>query len=615
VALEGAGKEEYNAIQQELAKISTKFSNNVLDATKAYKKLVTDAAAVAGLPPTALGLAAQQARQAGHDGATPEEGPWLLTLDFPCYYPVMTHAKDRALREELYRAYVTRASVAGTPGDNAPQIERGLALRRRKARLLGFESFAELSMASKMATLDEAEKLLEELRVASWDAAKRDLDEVRAFALAEQNKEREQAQAQAGSGGADADAAAAVAPAAALEGDGELLWWDVAYWAERLRESRYDLQDEQLRPYLALPAVLEGLFALVNRLFGVDVVPADGEAPVWHPDVRFFRVVDATTRAPRAAFYLDPYSRPAEKRGGAWMAEVVGRSELLAGTDAPPGGARLPVAHMVCNQSPPVDGAPSLMTFREVETLFHEFGHAAQHMLTQVGEGMVAGIRGVEWDAVELPSQWLEGFCYHKATLLSFARHWQTGEPLPDALYERLVAAKNFRSGTVMLRQIHFASVDLELHARYEPAEEVEEEGKEGGAGGAGASAATGAAAAAKRETVFDRDRAVAARTQVMAPFPEDRFLCSFSHIFAGGYSAGYYSYKWAETMSADAFAAFEEAGLDDDKAVRETGARFRDTVLGLGGSVPPAEVFKRFRGRGPSTEALLKQSGLLVKA
>jgi oligopeptidase A len=297
------------------------------------------------------------------------------------------------------------------------------------------------------------------------------------------------------------------------------------------------------------------------------------------------------------------------------MAEVVGRSELLAGTDAPPGGARLPVAHMVCNQSPPVDGAPSLMTFREVETLFHEFGHAAQHMLTQVGEGMVAGIRGVEWDAVELPSQWLEGFCYHKATLLSFARHWQTGEPLPDALYERLVAAKNFRSGTVMLRQIHFASVDLELHARYEPAEEVEEEGKEGGAGGAGASAATGAAAAAKRETVFDRDRAVAARTQVMAPFPEDRFLCSFSHIFAGGYSAGYYSYKWAETMSADAFAAFEEAGLDDDKAVRETGARFRDTVLGLGGSVPPAEVFKRFRGRGPSTEALLKQSGLLVKA
>lgn len=572
VALEGAGKEEYNSIQQELAKLSTKFSNNVLDATKAFKKLVTDKAVVEGLPPTALGLAAQQARQEGHEAATPEDGPWLLTLDFPCYYPVMTHAKDRALREEMYRAYVTRASQGES--DNAINIERVLALRRRKAELLGFKSYADLSMASKMATLDDAEKLLEELRAASWDAAKRDLEEVKAFA-----KEN----------GAGSD------------GDGdELLWWDVAYWAERLRESRYDLQDEQLRPYFALPAVLDGLFKLVNRLFGVDVVPADGEAPVWHPDVRFFRVVDAATRAPRAAFYLDPYSRPAEKRGGAWMAEVVGRSTLLSDPSTP-GAPRLPVAHMVCNQSPPVDGAPSLMTFREVETLFHEFGHAAQHMLTQVNEGMVAGIRGIEWDAVELPSQWLEGFCYHKATLLSFARHWKTQEPLPDALYERLVAAKNFRSGTMMLRQIHFASVDLELHARYEPAVDAAGNAKKGG-NGAG-------------ESVFDRDRAVAARTQVMAPFPEDRFLCSFSHIFAGGYSAGYYSYKWAETMSADAFAAFEEAGLDDEAAVKETGARFRDTVLGLGGSVAPAEVFKRFRGRGPSTEALLKQSGLLVKA
>ena len=573
VALEGADKEEYNSIQQELAKLSTKFSNNVLDATKAFKKLVTDKAVVDGLPPTALGLAAQQARQEGHADATPENGPWLLTLDFPCYYPVMTHAKDRALREEMYRAYVTRASKGDS--DNTGNIERVLALRKRKAELLGFKSYADLSMASKMATLEEAEKLLEELRAASWDAATRDLDEVKSFA----------AEKQGGAAAAPTD---------------DLLWWDVAYWAERLREDRYDLQDEQLRPYFALPAVLDGLFKLVNRLFGVDVVPADGEAPVWHPDVRFFRVVDATTREPRAAFYLDPYSRPAEKRGGAWMAEVVVRSALLADPSTPD-KPRLPVAHMVCNQSPPVDGAPSLMTFREVETLFHEFGHAAQHMLTQVDQGMVAGIRGIEWDAVELPSQWLEGFCYHKATLLSFARHWQTGEPLPDALYERLVAAKNFRSGTMMLRQIHFASVDLELHARYEPAVDAKGEPKTTSGG--------------KTESVFDRDRTVASRTQVMAPFPEDRFLCSFSHIFAGGYSAGYYSYKWAETMSADAFAAFEEAGLDDEKAVKETGARFRDTVLGLGGSVPPADVFKMFRGRGPSTEALLKQSGLLVKA
>ncbi|KAI8465022.1 MAG: hypothetical protein J3K34DRAFT_438374 [Monoraphidium minutum] len=548
VALEGDAKERFNAIQQDLAQLSTKFSNHVLDATKAFKKLITSKDEVDGLPATALALAAQQAKGEGHEAATAEEGPWLFTLDFPSYYPILTHAKNRALREEMYRAYVTRASSGD--GDNTPLIDRVLALRQEKAKLLGFESFAHLSMASKMATLENAEQLLEELRSAALPAARRDLEEVRDFA----KQQGEEA---------------------------ELKWWDVAYWAERLREARYELNDEELRPYFALPNVLDGLFKTAKRLFEVDIVPADGEVPVWHPDARFFKVL-SKDGTPRASFYLDPYSRPAEKRGGAWMAEVVGRSSLMA-----PDGerVRLPVAHMVCNQMVPIGDKPSLMTFREVETLFHEFGHAMQHMMTTVEEGLVAGIRGVEWDAVELPSQFMENWCYHRDTLYSFARHYESGEPLPEAMFERLKAAKNFRSGTMTLRQVHFASVDLELHARFTPGQ---------------------------GESVFDRDRKMAEMTQVMEPFPEDRFLCSFSHIFAGGYSAGYYSYKWAEVLSADAFAAFEEVGLENDAKVEETGRRFRDTVLALGGSVAPEAVFEMFRGRAPSTEALLRHSGLV---
>lgn len=550
VALEGEARERFNAIQQELSQLSTKFSNNLLDATKAYKKLLTDPAEVDGLPNTALGLAAQQAVQEGHEGATPEKGPWLFTLDFPSYFPVITHSKNRALREEMYRAYVTRASSGEL--DNTPLINKILELKQEKARLLGFKNFAEVSLASKMATLESAEQLLEELRVASTAAAKKDLDDVQGFA-------REQ-------GFTD-----------------ELKWWDIAFWAERLRESKYNISDEELRPYFSLPNVLEGLFSLAKRLFDVDVVPADGTAPVWHPDVRFFKLLKGG--APKAYFYLDPYSRPAEKRGGAWMAEVVGQSALLA----PPGqDVRLPVAHMVCNQSPPIGSKPSLMTFREVETLFHEFGHALQHMLTSVNDGMVSGIRGIEWDAVELPSQFMENWCYERNTLYSFARHFETGEPLPEELYRRLKAAKTYRSGTMMLRQIHFSSVDLELHARFTPGQ---------------------------GETVFERDQAIAARTQVMPPFPEDRFLCGFSHIFAGGYSAGYFSYKWAEVLSADAFSAFEEVGLEDEPAIVRTGRQFRDTVLALGGGKAPADVFKLFRGREPSTQALLRHADLLPTA
>lgn len=538
VALEGADKERFNEIQQELSKLSTEFSNNLLDATKAYKKLLTDKADVEGLPDSALALAAQQAKGEGHGEATPEDGPWLFTLDFPSFFPVMTHSANRSLREEMYRANITRASSGDL--DNTPVIDKILSLRQEKAKILGFANFAELSMASKMADIKSAEELLEKLRKASYNAAIQDLEDVRKFAAEE--------------GCTD-----------------EIQLWDVTYWAERLKEAKYSISDEELRPYFALPNVLDGLFKLAKKLYDVDIVAADGKVPVWDKDVRFFEV--RKDGKPKAYFYLDPYSRPAEKRGGAWMDEVCSQSKLFAEGD---GDVRLPVAHMVCNQTPPVGDAPSLMTFREVETLFHEFGHCSQHMLTEQSEGLVAGIRGVEWDAVELPSQFMENFCYDRATLNNFAIHYKTGEPIPEDLYQKLLAARTYRSGSMTLRQVHFATTDLELHARFTPGE---------------------------GETIFEREAKIAKNTTVIAPLATDRFLCGFSHIFAGGYSAGYYSYKWAEVLSADAFSAFEEVGLENEDKVAETGRRFRDTVLALGGGLEPLEVFRQFRGREPTEE------------
>lgn len=547
VALEGAEKERFNEIQQELSKLSTDFSNNLLDATKAYKKLLTEKADVEGLPESARALAAQQAKGEGHEDATAENGPWLFTLDFPSFFPVMTHAANRALREEMYKANITRASSGDS--DNTPIIEKILTLRQEKAKLLGFKNFAELSMASKMADLSSAEELLEKLRSASYNAAVKDLEDVQQFA-AEQGFE------------------------------GDLQLWDVTYWAERLKEAKYAISDEELRPYFALPNVLDGLFKLAKRLYDVDIVAADGQVPVWDKDVRFFEV--QKNGETKAYFYLDPYSRPAEKRGGAWMDEVCSQSKLFAEGQ---NSVRFPVAHMVCNQTPPVGDDPSLMTFREVETLFHEFGHASQHMLTEQSEGLVAGIRGVEWDAVELPSQFMENFCYDRSTLNGFAIHYQTGEPIPEELYQKLLAARTYRSGSMTLRQIHFACTDLELHARFTPGQ---------------------------GESIFEREAKVAKNTTVMEPLPEDRFLCGFAHIFAGGYSAGYYSYKWAEVLSADAFSAFEDVGLENEDKVAETGRRFRDTVLALGGGKAPSDVFREFRGRDPSTEPLLRHNNLL---
>ncbi|WCJ32033.1 Zincin-like metalloproteases family protein [Euphorbia peplus] len=552
VALEDDKREEFNKIEQELQRLSQKFEENVLDATKKFEKLITDKSEIEGLPATALALAAERATSKGHK-ATPENGPWIISLDAPSFMSVMQHARNRDLRKEIYHAYLTRASSGDL--DNTQIIDQILKLRLDKAKLLNYNNYAEVSMAKKMATVEKARELLEKLRAASWDAAVQDVEDLKNFSKNQ--------------GAAEAN---------------DLNHWDLTFWAERLRESRYDINEEELRPYFSLPKVMDGLFNLANKLFGINIESADGLAPVWTSEVRFYCVKDSSSN-PIAYFYFDPFSRPSEKRGGAWMDEVVSRSRVMSRNGTAP---RLPVAHMVCNQTPPIGDKPSLMTFREVETVFHEFGHALQHMLTKQDEGLVAGIRGIEWDAVELPSQFMENWCYHRETLMGIAKHYVTGETLPEEVYLKLLAARTFRAGSLSLRQLRFASLDLELHSKYVP-------------GGS--------------ESIYDVDQRVSKRTQVIPPLPEDRFLCSFSHIFAGGYAAGYYSYKWAEVLSADAFSAFEDVGLENSQAVKETGKRFRETILALGGGKAPLEVFVQFRGREPSPEALLRHNGLISVA
>ncbi|MEY3464013.1 MAG: Oligopeptidase, partial [Cyanobacteriota bacterium] len=553
VGLEGAEQEAFNATTAELARLASDFGNHVLDATNGWTLRLTDPSEVAGLPASLRELLAAAARQAAQQPADSEAtaaaGPWLMGLDMPRVIPFLKYSQRRDLRETVYRAQVARASSGEL--DNGPLIERILSLRGEQARRLGYAHWAEVSLASKMAgSVAEVEQLLEELRAAAYPVAERELEQLRAIA-----------------GRQGAPEAADLKP------------WDVAYWAEKLRQESFELDSEALRPWFPLEQVLQGLFGLCQRLFDIRIVSTDpGEAPTWHPDVRYFRVLDGASGAPLAAFYLDPFSRPGSKRGGAWMDECLGRSRT------PSGEPVLPVAYLICNQSPPVGTTPSLMTFDEVETLFHEFGHGLQHMLTTVERPQAAGINNVEWDAVELPSQFMENWCYDRTTLMGMARHWQSGEPLPEAEYQKLLAARTFMGGSATLRQVHFALTDLRLHSVWSPA---------------------------SGQSPEQLRREIARTTTVLQPIPEDAFLCSFSHIFAGGYSAGYYSYKWAEVLSADAFSAFEEVGLDVEDEVVATGRRFRDTVLALGGSRSPAEIFEAFRGRAPSSEALIRHSGL----
>ena len=555
--LEGEKQERFNAIAKEHSQLATEYSNHVLDATKMYKLTINNPQDVVGLPESLKTLAAASYNDRKPDDlpeATADDGPWTITLEAPSFIPFLRHCRNRTYREQVYKAFSTRASSGEL--DNTAICNRLLALRREKATLLGYDNYAEVSLTQKMADGPDAVlALLEKLREASWEAAVQDLEDLREIA------------------------AAGVGDIAPLRG--ELTFWDVAFWAERLQEQRYDFKEEDVRPYFSHDVVMAGFFELVERLFGIVIREGDGTAPLWQKDVRYYDIFDATaagpTDEPIAGFYLDPFSRPENKRGGAWMDDCLSR-------DATGESLQKPVAHLVCNSTPPAGDQPSLMSWREVQTLFHEFGHGLQHMLTTVDLPEASGISGVEWDAVELPSQFMENWCYHKPTIDRLARHYQTGEPLPDELFDKLVAARTYRAGSDMLRQVTFGMTDMRLHTEFEP-------------GGS--------------DTIFDVQREVMERTSPLGMFEGDRFLCAFSHIFAGGYSAGYYSYKWAEVLSADAFAAFEEAGLDDPEAVAATGRRFRETVLSLGGSQHPMEVFKAFRGREPSPEALLRHSGL----
>jgi len=552
VGLSGAVQESFNEASEKLASLSTRFSNHVLDATQGWTLLVDDADQLKGMPERALQALAAAAKEAGdqqQDGQDPsaEDGPWRLGLDMPRYLPVLTHADNRSLRETVYRAQVSRASSGEL--DNTPLIEEILDLRTHQAARLGYQNWAERSLASKMAdNVGAVEQLLEELRVAALPVAEQEIDELKTCARRH--------------GATEAD---------------DFSPWDVSYWAEKLRQERFNLNQEALRPWFPLPQVLDGLFHLCERLFSIKIEAADGEAPIWHQDVRFFKVNDQDGH-PLAAFYLDPFSRPASKRGGAWMDECLNRSRNSEGE------LTHPVAYLICNQTPPSGDIPSLMSFEEVETLFHEFGHGLQHMLTTVEHPQAAGINDVEWDAVELPSQFMENWCLDRHTLMGMARHWQTGEPLPEEDYNKLRNSRTFMQGCGTLRQVHFALTDLRLHSTWTPE--------------------LGQSPDAFRRKIADS-------TTVLPPIPEDRFLCAFGHIFSGGYSAGYYSYKWAEVLSADAFAAFEEVGLDQEENVQATGQRFRNTVLSLGGSQRPADVYKSFRGRTASTDALIRHSGL----
>ena len=559
VALDGEARDRFNANQQELARLALLYSNAVLDATRAFALTLTSEDEVAGLPPSARALYAQQARAAGHPEATAECGPWRVGIDFASFGPFLEYAERRDLREQLHRAYVGRAGPESGDGerDNSDRIRDMLRLRQAQAELLGFPTFAAMQLDTRMAPdVAAVTRLLDALCASSHPAALREHAELSSFAAEH----------------------GCVEP---------LRQWDIAYWARRLREARFSWSEEDLRPYLPLPTVLDGLFHIVERAFGVRITARpEGEVDVWHPDVRYFDIhaPGTSSDAPPvriAGFFLDPHSRPEDKRGGAWMNECVGRSRALA---PPETSHRVPVAYLVCNQSPPVDGKPSLMTWNEVTTLFHEMGHGLQHMLTEVDTGPVAGIMGVEWDAIELPSQFMENWLRHKPTVATFARHWETGDTIPDALLDRVLAAATFRAGSAFLRQLSFARLDMALHDGFLPTPERD---------------------------VWHLQREVLTTHGVLPPLPHDRFLCAFGHLFGGGYAAGYYSYKWAEVLSADAFAAFEEAGLDDPQAVRATGQRFRETVLALGGSVAPDEVFRRFRGRDPDPQSLLRHNGL----
>lgn len=534
IGLEQEKQKRYAQLQLELSELTTKFSENVLDATQGWVKQFSDEAELIGLPEHVLVAAKAAAEAKGLDG-------WLLTLDFPVYYAVMLHSENRSLREEFYTAYATRASDQGPKAgewDNSELIEKILVARLELARLLGFENYAQYSLATKMAqSTDQVVQFLEDLADRSRPQASKELEELRQFAKEQAGLEHLEA-------------------------------WDMTFYAEKLKQARFNISQQELRPYFPLPRVLEGLFAVTQRLFGVDVKEIQA-FDSYHQDLRLFQL--SRDGQIVAHCYLDPFARSG-KRGGAWMDDC--RVRRLVDTHL-----QLPVAYLVCNFTAPNLGEPALLTHDEVTTLFHEFGHGLHHMLTQMEHADISGINGVAWDAVELPSQFMENWCWEPQALALISGHHETGEPLPQVMLERLLSAKHFQSGMMMVRQLEFSLFDFVLHRDFEPGQ-------------------------TSVQAVLDQIRE---KVAVVSPPAFNRFQHSFSHIFAGGYAAGYYSYKWAEVLSADAFSRFEEEGIFNEK----TGLDFRTAILEMGGSKEPMELFVDFRGREPEVDALLRHSGI----
>jgi oligopeptidase A len=544
--LPAAQKARFAEIQEKLAAVSTKFSENVLDATNDYALQIENEDDLSGLP--------LDAKQAARDAAERDgKAGYKFTLHFPSYFPVLQYADKRALRETVYRANATKASELGTAfskcaeWDNTRHIAEILKLRDEEAGLLGFANYAEVSLVAKMAeTPRQVTGFLEDLAARARPYAENDLTELRAFAKQELGLDTLEA-------------------------------WDVSYASEKLRQQRYAFSEQEVKQYFPEPKVVEGLFRVAQSLFGVEVKP--DAAAAWHKDVKFYRIERNGQLI--GQFYLDLYARSG-KRGGAWMDDARGRRGLAC-------GVQTPVAYLVCNFTAPAvaNGAarPALFTHNEVSTLFHEFGHGLHHMLTQVDELGVSGISGVEWDAVELPSQFMENFCWEWDVLQHMSAHAETGEPLPRSLYDKMIAAKNFQAGLQTLRQVEFALFDMRLHSEHDPK---------------------------GPKTAQDVLAEVRQQVAVLIPPPFNRFQNSFSHIFAGGYAAGYYSYKWAEVLSADAYSAFEEAARDSGRILcPETGRRFLDEVLACGGARAALDSFRAFRGREPQIDALLRHSGM----
>jgi len=527
-------KARYLEIQERLSELSSRFSDNLLDATNDYTLVIEDKGELGGLPEDVLQAAQEAVVEAGETG-------WLFTLKAPSYMPVMQFAGNRTLREKMYRAYSTRASEFGKPGlDNTALMEEIVRLRGEEANLLGFANYGEVSLASKMAeSPQQVIGFMRELAQRARPFAEKDLAELREFARAEL-------------------------------GINELQSWDVSYASEKLREQRYAFSEQEVKQYFPEDAVLSGMFRLVETLYGLQVKAAT--APIWHDDVRFFDIRDQQGQLV-GRFYLDMYARNS-KRGGAWMDDVITRRRLTS-------GIQTPVAYLNCNFSAPVGGKPAMFTHDEVITLFHEFGHGLHHLLTEVEDLAVSGINGVEWDAVELPSQFMENFCWEWEVLHGMTRHVDSGEALPRTLFDKMIAAKNFQSGLQTLRQIEFALFDMLMHSNFE-------------AGGG--------------KSILQLLDEVRAEVAVLIPPAFHRFPHSFAHIFAGGYAAGYYSYKWAEVLSADAYSLFEEHGVLNP----DVGARFRSEILAMGGSRGAMDSFSAFRGREPSIDALLRHNGLL---